>query len=941
MPEMRNVAGSQEQGSVTRNDLLRAVFKEGDMGVCEYLPEEDKLLIYNEELAVSQEIPQYIAGIMENSRFHPEDRWAAREFFLRRAGEETVLRVVAGDRTISTLIQMLPVPEYDPAKRLTVVMRDVTKEKRREALLEERAKRDSMTGLYNHFYGRELINEYLTQKDPYATCGMMVVDLDYFKNANDLYGHLFGNHVLVEVSRLFGQLFAASDILMRAGGDEFVVFLPNISHSALVRKAMELVQAVREIRFDEPDFSISCSVGVCFLQENDVGYTYDQLFENADWALYRAKENGRNCYVFCDNLQRYEQMEQKMPPRQDIDVRYLRNDIISTAFEIFEKNASFSVAIQTLMQVIGYRFGLDRITIAQTNFDNQSAGRQYQWCSENTPEALPESRSFTKEDFLTLFQCYDEYQTAVVHYDNVDMFSPDGAALLMQGGAKTALFAATYLDGKYTGAISYVVCKEKRHWSRLIRKELGEVTKIISAYLARSQAINQNNPHDRLWTEYDSVTGLLSFSKFHQLAEHLIVSQGARSYIMTYSDLAGFKYFNQKYGYAAGDQLLKEFSTFLIEKLSFLKDVYFARVIADQFLMLAPYQDVEQSFSRIDELNREFERMEAAKFQGAQIRIRTGIYVIEPDCESASHAIDAANYARKQITANHPSSIQVYDPELKNKQLLETEIINGIDKAMKDKRFLIYLQPKISLTDGHVVGAEALVRWKTPEGKLLPPDMFIPLCESSGRIEELDYYVFELVAQFLARNQKLGRKQIPISVNASILHASDPHAVQKYLDILERYNVDPRYVEIELTETATVDEYHSAKRWFQELRQAGIMTAMDDFGAGYSVLNSVIDIPVDTVKLDRGFVQTCTSGDKGAFFLKEMIGIIKGLGYRVVCEGIETEEQSHFLQDAECEQGQGYLFSRPLPVEEYEKFVYAEQSAGHSVSAWSASASQS
>ena len=767
---------------------------------------------------------------------------------------------------------------------------------------------------------------------------MMVVDLDYFKNANDVYGHLFGNHVLVEVAALFRKLFDESDILVRAGGDEFVLFLKNISHSALVQKSMQLVKSVRALTFEEPDFSISCSVGVCFVPANASGYSYDQLFENTDWALYRAKENGRNCYVFCDNLQRFALSEQKLPPRRDIDIRYLRNDIISTAFEIFEKSSSFPVAIRTLMEVIGYRFSLDRITIAQTNFDNQHAARSYQWRSPDAQEVLQESRAFTQEDFTTLFQSYDEYHTAVLHHDDMGMYSPDGAALLMQGGAKTVLYAATYLDGKYTGAVSYVVCKEKRHWSRLNRKELGEVTKVISAHLARSQAVNQSGEHDLLWTEYDSVTGLLSFSKFHQVAERMIVGKAASSHIMTYSDLIGFKYFNQKYGYAAGDQLLKEFSTFLIKKLETVKDVYFARVIADQFLMLSPCQYAEQTFRLIDEINHEFEQIQAEKFQGAHLQIRSGIYVIEPDCPSASYAIDAANYARKQITSSHPSTIQVYDAELKKKQQLETEIINGIDQAMKEKRFLIYLQPKISLTDGRVVGAEALVRWKTHDGKLLPPDLFIPLCESSGHIEELDFYVFELVAQFLSRNQALGRRQIPISVNASILHASDPNAVQKYLEILKRYDVDPCYVEIELTETATVDEYHNAKRWFEELRQAGITTAMDDFGAGYSVLNSVIDIPVDTVKLDRGFVQTCTSGDKGAFFLKKLIGIIKGLGYHVVCEGIETEEQSHFLQDANCDQGQGFLFSRPLPIEEYEAFVYAEDDS--SVASWSASIGQ-
>lgn len=905
-------------------ELLSAVLKHNRMELCEYFPAEDKLLIYDEKLSLKKEIPGYLEFLPSESRVHPDDRWKVHDFCLGKIRNETEVRVLSDGGVSKTCMQVLHAEKIDLSSRLLFSIRDITSEKDREALLEEHAKKDSLTMLYNLFWGRELINEYLSQKDPYSTCGIIVADIDYFKYANDTYGHLFGNQVLIEIAHLFQALFDKKDVIMRAGGDEFVILLKDISHTNLVKKSMQLIEAVRQLSFEGKDFSITCSAGVCFLMENVSGYTYDQLFENADWALYKAKENGRNCYVFCDNLQRFEIEEREpFPTKNDINFRYLHNDIISTAFEIFEKTSSFSVAVRLLMEVIGYRFGLDRITIIQTDIKERNVGRQYQWRSDTAPEVLGENSSFSKEDFLTLFQSYDENKTTVLQSDHMGMYSPEGAALLMQGEAKTVLYAAMYCEGKYTGAISYVVCREKRHWSRKNRKELGEVTKIISAHLARSQTVNQENPRSRLWTEYDSLTGLLSFSRFHMDAEHLIVGGYAASYIMIYSDLLGFKYFNHRYGYSAGDQLLKEFGNFLAGQMKPTEEVYLSRVIADQFLMLAPYDSEERIIEHIDRYNKEFERIQSEKYPDTRIRIRTGVYVIEPDCISASYAIDAANYARRQINRNSGCFVRLYDQELKKQQQLESEIINGIDKAMQEKRFQIHLQPKISLKDQSVSGAEALVRWKTEDGTLLFPDSFIPLCESSGRIEELDYYVFELVAQFLAKNQKLGRKQIPISVNASILHASDPMAVQKYLDILERYQVDPQYIEIELTETETVEEHENARRWFQELRKAGIHSAMDDFGAGYSVLNSIIDIPVDTVKLDRAFVKNCASNDRAVFFLKKMIDMIQGLGYHVICEGVETREQFRLLQEAGCEEGQGYLFSKPMSIEEYEKFVYS------------------
>lgn len=640
------------------------------MKFCEYMMKEDRLIFYDDTLTVEREIPHYMKYLQDNSSVHPEDRWIIKDFYQGKIRGEAIVRILMGKKMTKLLFQVLPMEGTDPSVCLPILAKDITREKDREALLEQQAMKDSLTSLYNHFFGKELINEYLKNKDPYATCGMMVLDVDYFKHANDIYGHLFGDQVLVELAHLLVQMFDEKDVIMRAGGDEFVIFLKDISHATLVKKGMQLVKAVRDLHFEGKDYAITCSVGICFLKENMSGYTYNQLFENADWALYRAKENGRNRYVFCDNLQRFELLEKDNSTKQNIDIRYLHNDIISTAFEIFEKTSSFSAAMKLLMEVIGYRFQLDRITVIRTDIKEKNAGKQYQWVSDSAPEVLNEPGSFTKDDFLTLFQSYDEYQTTVLQYDNMGMYSPEGAALLMQGEAKTVLYAAMYLEGKYTGAISYVVCREKRYWSKQNRKELGEVTKIISAHLARNLEGKRETYRENYWTEYDSLTGLMSFSRFRIEAEHLIVGDYASSHLMLYSDFIGFKYFNQKFGYCVGDQLLKEFSNYFIEKMENEEGVYFTRVVSDQFLMLLPYEKGSDFLEIIDQMNKEFEQIQSEKFPGAKIRLRTGVYVIEPGCSSASFAIDAANEARKQITRDSEVSVKRYDPSEAEKQEL-------------------------------------------------------------------------------------------------------------------------------------------------------------------------------------------------------------------------------------------------------------------------------
>ena len=893
--------------------------------VFEYQPQKDQLTFYDDTLQAAQIIPDYLDYLFHRSPVHPDDREKVAHFMQHKTSESLEVRQNNRDGTISRklLESVFLGRDKENHSILLGTMKDITEEKEREELLQDQARRDPLTGLYNPVAGKELINEYLTCKSPYTACGLLILDIDYFKNVNDHYGHLFGNTVLIELAQLLTGLFQDKDIIMRAGGDEFVILLKDIQHTTLMKKAMLLTKEVPKLTFPGCDYAMTCSVGACFLPENISGYTYNQLFENADWALYRAKEKGRNRYEFCDNLQRFSNKLPEIPQQeQDIDGRYLHNDIISTAFEIFERTNSFDSAILLLLKIIGLRFKLDRITIIQTDIAESSAARQYQWISPRAPEALPVKASFSKEDFLTLFHSYDEYGTTVLQYDDMGLYSPEATQLLMQGDAKTVLYAAMYCEGRYTGAISYVMCDTKRYWSKPSRSQLGELTKIISAHLAKSQAINALHQNAFTLPEYDSLTGLITFSRFHEEVERFILGGYAKSHAIIYSDIQNFKYFNQKYGYSMGDQLLKEFCNYHLAKLQDEKEVYFTRVFADQFIMFKPCDDVQKMALDITAINQDFIQQQSHQFPAMRIHIRTGIYFIEPDCLTASAAIDAANTARKTLWNSTSNDVCIYNRELELQELRRSQILNGLDLAIQQHEFQVYLQPRLSINDQKIIGAEALVRWHRPDGTILSPDAFIPLYEQNGRIVELDFYVFEQVVAFLAKNQKLGRKQVPISINASALHAGNYNTAQRYLDILNRYQIDPALTEIELTETALATNYKQVRQLFQKLQQVHIRTTLDDFGSGYSVLNTVIDIPANTIKIDRAFLDLCMSSDRGTYLLRHVISIIKGLNYRVVCEGVESSQQLEILQSTDCEEVQGFLFARPMSIEEYEAFVY-------------------
>lgn len=289
--------GCMKKQKIMNQKYLTAIIKNSRVEVFEYYPEKDKLILYDERMQKVKEICNYLDYLKGDTIIHPEDRKKAAVFFSGERKEMLEIRTIEENRIHTKEITMTPVSEKEEPLCCVGCIRDVTLEKNKEKDMEELAKKDSLTGLYNHFWGEKLISGYLDNKNPNCPCGMLLVDIDNFKTVNDTYGHLFGDKVLVELSKLFGCIFGGEDIVVRFGGDEFILFLKDINYASLVAKIMEMTESIRKLVFEENDYSMTCSTGVCFLPENAFGFTYKQVFENADRALYKAKERGRNQYV--------------------------------------------------------------------------------------------------------------------------------------------------------------------------------------------------------------------------------------------------------------------------------------------------------------------------------------------------------------------------------------------------------------------------------------------------------------------------------------------------------------------------------------------------------------------------------------------------------------------------------------------------------------------
>ena len=647
------------------------MLSKSNISVYEYYPATDTAVKLDASLNVVRKISPYMNEI-NSERWLDLQEQSRYVQFLRGMSNGNIEIQYAdddGNMTLKSIRKLYMVDETTGEEYLLITKKDVTKQKNTERKYREQAQRDSMTKLYNRVSGREIVESYLDRKNPYESCGMLVMDVDYFKGVNDSYGHLFGDKVLIKISQLLMDHFDKKAVVSRVGGDEFVVFFYDIDNNQLVSRIGGFFDDIKTLTFAENDYIPTCSIGVCFVPKNASNCSYDQIFQNADWALYQAKKRGRNRYVFCDNMHRYNEeiMEagQKEAAKQQLDARYFQNDILATAFEVFEKHRYFDDAIKQLLQIIGIRFQLDRISVVDIDIRNNIASCSYQWRANGVKAALEKPQCYKREDFQKFFSKYNAFNALVINDENVNEYSVEGQRLVMQNNTRTVLHIARYDEGRYAGTVAFVTCNKNRFWSLDKMHELSEVVKLFSVYRRKSLGVNKYDCGCGWHNDYDDLTGLISFARFKEDVEHIIVSGTRQDSVMVYSDIENFSEYNRKYGFEQGDRLLKEFAQYIIGTMQKVEKTYFARIVSDQFVLFMPYDisvnDIEYQVQRI---NDSFTRTYMGDDDGIKINIRTGIYKVTGACSGVSAAIDAANSARKHIKPSDELKVVIYNESM-------------------------------------------------------------------------------------------------------------------------------------------------------------------------------------------------------------------------------------------------------------------------------------
>lgn len=425
-----------------------------------------------------------------------------------------------------------------------------------------------------------------------------------------------------------------------------------------------------------------------------------------------------------------------------------------------------------------------------------------------------------------------------------------------------------------------------------------------------------NGSAQRIIHEKDSLTGLLSYEKFREETQKLI-DQKTAGLVMISMDIQNFKYINEVLGYVEGDRILAAFAKELPPMDG--DQIFHTRVTADQFLTLVYAQErCEENKQKVMDTIERFCYSWKEENHDVKLVFRVGIYYVEEGCTEIETAIDRANMARKFLGNIRSNDICVYGEEIVRKSNMQNEILTMVEQSMESKDFQIYAQPKFTLKDKRLCGAETLVRWMDKGRIRFYPDDFIPILEKNDFITSLDLYVLEELCQRLARLlpgqwKALGR----ISVNLSAVDVRQGGFAETIGEVVDNYGIPHSGLEFELTETAYFSDSAEACRVMEALEASGFTTSVDDFGSGYSVMNMLVNIPASTVKIDKIFMNDSQKSVRGRKFLEKMIGVIHDLGYRVLCEGIETQEQYDMLLEMGCDEGQGYYFAKPMPMDEF------------------------
>ncbi len=415
----------------------------------------------------------------------------------------------------------------------------------------------------------------------------------------------------------------------------------------------------------------------------------------------------------------------------------------------------------------------------------------------------------------------------------------------------------------------------------------------------------------------DSLTGALNIGGMMRQYGQQRIQINLNDYTVCFMNVKNFKLINRDFSFRQGDKLLGSFVNFVNGFM--LPEEMIARLGGDNFITVIRDDRVNDFIKLMNPLGLNID-VDGQRVD-VNMSFRMGLYDVCDDVdlgEAISRASTALSVARREGTEDHVW----FRKDMREAEFSEKQITYEFRQAIINKEFAVYYQPKVHLKKDELCGCEALVRWKK-NGEIIPPMSFIPALEHDGTICELDLYVLETVCRDIRDWIQKDIEPVTVSVNFSKHHLKNENFARQIIAIMERYNVDPRYIEVELTETACYEDYNTLKGFIELMKEHNIKVSIDDFGTGYSSLSLLKDLKVDVIKLDQSFVRSIDEqvGERSVsteIVIKNIVNMVDELSMEIIAEGVETSEEADFLRDVSCDMAQGYLYDKPMGHDDYE-----------------------
>lgn len=443
---------------------------------------------------------------------------------------------------------------------------------------------------------------------------------------------------------------------------------------------------------------------------------------------------------------------------------------------------------------------------------------------------------------------------------------------------------------------------------------------VIMLVLRQKSYFEEQKEKMRLMEDIDPLTGVLSHNGFRKKVEELLINNPDTAYTISYNNIKDFKFINDSFGWKVGDELLKFWTERSLEILTDKEAM--GRYDGDHFVILRCMGGNEQILQDEKYILNPLRNYFSDRGKDFTVRLCSGIYVLMPDDYkdiNVDKMLDYARIAERKVRETKKEGFEFYNPTQWDRGKQSAGIVSRLPAAVESGEIQVWYQPQVNYKTGKITGAEALCRWNSKKNGNISPGEFIPILEETGLIYDLDCHVWDTVCKDLRRWNEQGR-DICVSVNLSRQDiVKNPDVAEHFNTLKEFYNLSPKQLRIEITESAYVENSDVIIKTTTKLREAGFEVEMDDFGSGYSSLNMLKEVVLDRIKLDLRFITGSGDQKMGRTILSYMVQMLQAIGTSLIAEGVETLEQADFLGSLGCEEMQGYYFYKPMPVDEFEK----------------------